>query len=153
MTTDWTTGPRTLPCPFCDRGGARAFPTDGGGTSYAVLCRGCGAEGPPAPAVAPRLLESLAPIHFQAAYWRALRELAAGEAIRAWNERPRVETNITTRWMMGKPHHPASIALFTAIASLDFTMGDFFGFKSGGDGDNGEHLMYLLDIVFEQRER
>ena len=28
-----------------------------------------------------------------------------------------------------------------------------FCFKSGGDGDNGEHLMYLLDIHFEQIDK
>lgn len=36
------------------------------------------------------------------------------------------------------------------IAKVDFAHGgDFFRWKTGGDGDNGEHLMYIMDIVFE----
>jgi hypothetical protein len=50
-------------------------------------------------------------------------------------------------------HHPKSLALFKAIAALDFEMGgDYFHFKHGGDGDNGEHLMYLMDELFEAEE-
>ena len=65
-----------------------------------------------------------------------------------------VETNITKRWEQGIPHHPQSIEIYKAIDALDFKYGgDFFCFKSGGDGDNGEHLMYLLDIYFEAKER
>jgi hypothetical protein len=34
---------------------------------------------------------------------------------------------------------------------LDFIfLDDYFCFKSGGDGDNGEQLMYLLDIYFDE---
>lgn len=64
-----------------------------------------------------------------------------------------VETNITTRWEKGIPHHPKSIALFKKLADIDFKYGgDFFCWKSGGDGDNGEHLMYEMDIVFETED-
>lgn len=64
-----------------------------------------------------------------------------------------IETNITARWENGIDHHPRSDELVRKIAEIDFKYGsDFFGFKIGGDGDNGEHLMYLLDIVFEQEE-
>jgi hypothetical protein len=64
-----------------------------------------------------------------------------------------VETNITKRWESGTPHHPKSVALYKQIETLDFKHGgDYFCFKSGGDGDNGEHLMYLLDIIFENEE-
>jgi hypothetical protein len=35
------------------------------------------------------------------------------------------------------------------IAQLDFENGDIFCFKFGGDGDNGEHLIYLLDKHFK----
>lgn len=49
----------------------------------------------------------------------------------------------------GIPHSPRSVALYESIAKIDFEYGgDHFNFKSGGDGDNGEHLMYLLDIHF-----
>lgn len=64
-----------------------------------------------------------------------------------------IETNITTRWEKGIDHHPASEKLVKAIAKLDFKYGgDYFCFKTGGDGDNGEHLMYLLDIYFETKD-
>ena len=56
---------------------------------------------------------------------------------------------ITRRWEEGVPHDHRSVALYRAIAALDWADGgDYFKFKSGGDGDNGEHLMYLLDIFF-----
>ncbi len=57
---------------------------------------------------------------------------------------------LSERWGRGIPHDPRSIELYRAIAELDFNEGtDFFCFKAGGDGDNGEHLMYLLDTYFE----
>jgi len=30
---------------------------------------------------------------------------------------------------------------------------DHFCWKSGGDGDNGEQLMYQLDVLFERQDR
>lgn len=66
---------------------------------------------------------------------------------------PSTETmGIGERWEKGIPHDPRSVALYRAISDLDFTEGgDRFCFKSGGDGDNGEHLMYLLDIHFSKQ--
>ena len=65
-----------------------------------------------------------------------------------------VETNLTKRWEKGTPHHPRSVALYKSIEELDWKFGgDFFCFKSGGDGDNGEHLMYLMDIHFETEDK
>jgi hypothetical protein len=63
----------------------------------------------------------------------------------------KIETDIGKRWEQDIPHHPLSIKLYDRIAQLDFENGDSFGFKSGGDGDNGETLMYLMDIYFEER--
>lgn len=64
-----------------------------------------------------------------------------------------VETNITTRWEKGINHHPKSVEIFKAIKDNDWKYGnDYFCWKYGGDGDNGEHLMYLLDIYFEQQD-
>jgi hypothetical protein len=61
-----------------------------------------------------------------------------------------IETDINKRWEKGMPHHPKSVGLYKTIADLDWKYGDdYFGWKSGGDGDNGETLMYLLDIHFE----
>lgn len=47
-----------------------------------------------------------------------------------------------------KDHDARSRALFDFIARLDFENGDFFCFKDGGDGDNGEWLMGLFDAYF-----
>jgi len=64
-----------------------------------------------------------------------------------------VETDITRRWEDGTPHHPDSIKLFKALSAVDHHyVNDYFDWKSGGDGDNGETLMYELDIVFETRD-
>ena len=62
-----------------------------------------------------------------------------------------VDYDITKRWEDGVEHDPRSYKLYKRISDLDFHVGsDSFGFKSGGNGDNGEHLMYLLDILFEE---
>jgi hypothetical protein len=59
---------------------------------------------------------------------------------------------VEERWEQGIDHDPKSIELFNSIRDLDEKYGDdFFCFKAGGDGDNGEHLMYLLDIHFDQK--
>jgi len=48
---------------------------------------------------------------------------------------------------------PQSIALFTKLSNIDYKFGgDYFCWKHGGDGDNGEHLMYEMDILFEQED-
>lgn len=61
-----------------------------------------------------------------------------------------VERDINKRWENGTGHHPKSEALFKALAKIDHeTCGDYFCWKSGGDGDNGEALMYQMDIYFE----
>lgn len=65
-----------------------------------------------------------------------------------------VETDINVRWEKGIDHHPKSVELFTALSEIDRKFGgDYFCWKSGGDGDNGEHFMYELDIYFEGKER
>ena len=57
------------------------------------------------------------------------------------------------RWENGEPHHPISLELFKHIAALDcYRNGDAFCWKSGGDGDNGEQLMYILDMIFEKED-
>ena len=64
-----------------------------------------------------------------------------------------VETDINKRWEDGTGHHLESLRLFKEISHIDFTLcGDYFCWKCGGDGDNGETLLYELDIVFERRE-
>jgi len=61
-----------------------------------------------------------------------------------------VEKDINKRWEQGIPHHPYSEAAIQGMADVDFKYaGDSLCIKYGGDGDNGEHMMYLLDIYFE----
>jgi len=63
------------------------------------------------------------------------------------------EMDPNRRWETGKPHHPESIKLFKEIEDFDFKYNnDYFNWKSGGDGDNGETLMYILDMIFEKRD-
>lgn len=47
-------------------------------------------------------------------------------------------------------HRPQSIEIANAIRALDWIYGDdTLSLKFGGDGDNGEHLLTLLDIAIE----
>lgn len=61
---------------------------------------------------------------------------------------------ITERWEKGVPHDKRSVELYDSISKIDYEeCGDSFCFKSGGDGDNGETLMYLLDVHFERLDK
>jgi len=54
------------------------------------------------------------------------------------------------RWGEGIPHHPMSQRIMDFLSEHDFNdYGDYFCWKIGGDGDNGEILMYELDAFFE----
>lgn len=65
-----------------------------------------------------------------------------------------IETDIGKRWEQGRAHHPESAKLGVAIDILDFKYNnDSMGWNFGGDGDNGEGLLYLLDIYFEAKDR
>jgi len=48
-----------------------------------------------------------------------------------------------------KDHDERSVRMFQSIEAIDFENGDAFCFKSGGDGDNGEMLMDLLDAYWK----
>lgn len=62
--------------------------------------------------------------------------------------------NSGERWEKGIPHHPESEQLLNEIMDIDFWLeNDYFCWKKGGDGDNGEQLMYILDMIFERRDR
>ena len=66
----------------------------------------------------------------------------------------KTETRIEKRWEDGTPHHPKSENLYRKIAKLDYKFcGDSFDFRSGGDGDNGENLMYILDVIFDAEDK
>lgn len=65
-----------------------------------------------------------------------------------------VVIDINERWEKGIPHDERSKEIFEFIKEYDFHFAnDFFCFKSGGDGDNGEHLMYLLDEYFANKDK
>ena len=54
------------------------------------------------------------------------------------------------RWGEGIKHHPMSERIVAFLAEHDLhDYGDYFCWKSGGDGDNGETLMFQLDAFFE----
>lgn len=62
----------------------------------------------------------------------------------------KVETDINKRWEEGIEHHDMSDIVAEMISDVDWLYcDDSFGFKFGGDGDNGEFLKYLLDIIFD----
>ncbi len=57
---------------------------------------------------------------------------------------------VEQRWEQGVDHDPRSEKLGRALEKIDWDYGDDgMCLKFGGDGDNGEHLLYLLDIYFE----
>lgn len=57
------------------------------------------------------------------------------------------------RWETGVAHDPRSEEIYKSVAKIDFDLNDDgFCFKSGGDGDNGEELMYLLDEHFQRQD-
>jgi hypothetical protein len=61
-----------------------------------------------------------------------------------------IRTDITERWSQGIDHHPRAVELAQAIEAIDWLHGgDSLGLKFGGDGDNGEFLLYSLDILCE----
>ena len=54
------------------------------------------------------------------------------------------------RWEKGIDHHPMSKRLMEFLEMHDFNdYNDYFCWKTGGDGDNGESLMYQMDVFFE----
>lgn len=54
------------------------------------------------------------------------------------------------RWDNGNDHHPMSNRLMKFLSQHDFEdYDDYFCWKFGGDGDNGETLMYQMDAFFE----
>jgi hypothetical protein len=58
------------------------------------------------------------------------------------------------RWADGVHHHPKSIELMSFLKEVDFHVyGDNFRWQTGGDGDNGETLMYEMDAYFEAKDR
>jgi len=58
------------------------------------------------------------------------------------------------RWENGIRHHPKSERLVRFMADHDFNdYNDALCIKVGGDGDNGEQLMFLMDPFFEMLDK
>jgi len=54
------------------------------------------------------------------------------------------------RWGEGKEHHPMSERIANFLVDHDYhDYGDYFCWKLGGDGDNGETLAFQMDAFFE----
>lgn len=61
-----------------------------------------------------------------------------------------VERDISKRWEKGIEHHQRSKEIMDALEFIDSNYCfDNFCWKIGRDGNNGETLMYELDIYFE----
>jgi hypothetical protein len=62
-------------------------------------------------------------------------------------------TNIN-RWEEGVEHHPTTERIIRFLAEHDLhDYDDYFCWKVGGDGDNGESLGYQLDAFFEMLDK
>ena len=71
-----------------------------------------------------------------------------------YKKTPGVEYDLTKRWESGTNHHPKSEALMKRLMDVDEIFNsDSLGWKIGGDGDNGEELMYCLDVIFDEDDR
>lgn len=54
------------------------------------------------------------------------------------------------RWQEDIEHHSMSVKLMNFLSKHDFNeYNDHFCWSFGGDGDNGEALMYEMDAFFE----
>jgi hypothetical protein len=58
------------------------------------------------------------------------------------------------RWSEGIPHHPMSERLMQFLQNHDANeYDDYFDWRTGGDGDNGETLMLQMDAFFEMLDK
>jgi len=64
-----------------------------------------------------------------------------------------VEANLDKRWESGMEHHPKSMEIRRHICQIEKLNGGDVGLDFGGDGDNGETVLFLLDIIFEARDK
>jgi hypothetical protein len=65
-----------------------------------------------------------------------------------------IETCMNARWENGVDHHPESEKIIRALRDLDGKLLNYaLDINVGGDGDNGETMMYLLDVYFEAKDK
>jgi hypothetical protein len=59
--------------------------------------------------------------------------------------------DIGERWEKGIPHKPEVDKLVHLISKMDWAMNSgALDIKMGGDGDNGEDIMFILDELIDQ---
>jgi hypothetical protein len=59
--------------------------------------------------------------------------------------------DVERRWEAGIEHHPFSVKLMAHMKKMDVS--NSADLRTGGDGDLGETLMYLMDSFFEKFEK
>jgi hypothetical protein len=64
-----------------------------------------------------------------------------------------IETDIEKLRESGEDHHHRSKSYGALIEILDQINGSPLGLKFGGDGDNGEYLLYILDMIMEHEDK
>jgi len=64
-----------------------------------------------------------------------------------------VETDVNTRWEEGMDHHPMSMEFRNHIREMEKKHKSDFYLDFGGDGDNGETILFLLDVFFEAKDK
>lgn len=70
-----------------------------------------------------------------------------------YQEAKKIGLTSKNRWEEGIPHHPKSEELMEFLKEHDIKdYKDYFEWSTGGDGDNGEILMYQMDAFFELQE-
>ena len=62
--------------------------------------------------------------------------------------------DVNTRWEQDIPHDPRSIEIMKFLQEYDYKFCDLqFDWRYGGDGNNGEELMYQLDEYFACKDK
>ena len=68
-------------------------------------------------------------------------------------EKSGIDYDLTAKWERGGERSEEAEKLAREIADLDWLLyGDALGLDFGGDGDNGEFLIDLINILFELRK-
>jgi hypothetical protein len=63
---------------------------------------------------------------------------------------PERQFSAERRYDDGAEHHTKAVKLMEFLMDYDYQeMGDSLGWEVGGDGDNGESLLYALSVYFE----
>lgn len=78
--------------------------------------------------------------------WQTIRS----QALEDYDKAQELGLTKIDRWEQDADHHDMSMRLMYFLKEHDYhDQSDYFCWKTGGDGDNGETLMYELDAFFE----